>query len=164
MTLSDDSLAREALGRLLEACTARDLRIGLAESLTGGLAAFLLIDQPGAGDIVCGSLVTYHTATKRRLLGYHGPVVSRPCAAAMAEGACRMLGADVGISLTGVAGPSRQEAQPVGTVFIGVSTQGRTDTMELSLQGEPNRIRLDAITAAANLARRQVLPRPAVLR
>ena len=160
--MADEGTAREALARLLDAARSRGLTIGLAESMTAGLAAYLLIDQPGAGEVVAGSLVTYGTATKRNLVDYHGPVISGPCAAAMAHAACSLLGADLGISFTGVAGPSTQEGQPVGTAFVGITVGGDADTLALTLQGDPNHVRLAAITAAADAARQRVLQLPNV--
>jgi PncC family amidohydrolase len=157
--MTEEDMARDALAQLLEVAREHELTIGLAESMTAGLAAYLLIDQPGAGDVVTGSLVTYGTPTKRTLCDYRGPVISRSCAAAMANAACTLLGADIGLSFTGVAGPSTQEGHPVGTVFIGVVVQQHTETLELHFSGTPNHVRLAAITAAAECARRQILAR-----
>ena len=76
-----------------------------------------------------GSIVSYASEVKFELLGVpEGPVVSEEAAAAMADGARRVLGADVAVSLTGVAGPTEQDGQPVGTLFVGVALPDGTTT------------------------------------
>jgi nicotinamide-nucleotide amidase len=94
---------------ILDLCRARGLTLGTAESLTGGLIASRLTAVPGASDVVRGSVVSYASEVKHDLLGVpDGPVVTEEAAAAMAEGACRVLGCDVSVAVTGVAGPSRR--------------------------------------------------------
>ena len=79
-----------------------------------------IADVPGASDVFRGSIVSYASEVKFDVLGVpEGPVVSLEAAAAMAAGARRVLGADVGVAVTGVAGPDEQEGHPVGTVFVG---------------------------------------------
>ena len=81
-----------------------------------------LTTVPGASDWFAGGVVTYGSDVKRALLGVGpGPVVSEQAAREMALGVARLLGADVGLSLTGVAGPASQDDQPPGTVFIGLA-------------------------------------------
>src|SRR5881397_2978130 len=100
----------------------RGQRVGCAESLTGGQLATLLSVTPGASATFVGGVVTYATELKRRLLGVTAElVVSGECAVQMATGACELLAADWTLSTTGVAGPERQEDQPVGTVFVGLA-------------------------------------------
>jgi nicotinamide-nucleotide amidase len=94
--------------------------------------------------------VAYNAEIKQQLLGVpEGPIVTEPAAAAMAEGACRVLGADVGIGTTGVAGPNEAEGKPVGTVCMAVSLmlgEGEdaaryTKTATIQLPGDRERIR-----------------------
>ena len=96
-----------AVASLLDA---RGLTLGLAESVTGGLLGARLTAAPGASTWFRGSIVSYASEVKYDLLGVpEGPVVSGPSAEAMALGARKVLGADVGLAVTGVAGPAGQE-------------------------------------------------------
>ncbi|MEI3362029.1 MAG: competence/damage-inducible protein A [Oscillospiraceae bacterium] len=118
---------------LAECCFAHLLRRGLtlatAESCTGGLVAEQITALPGASKIYRGGVVSYWTSVKQGVLGVpqeildaDGPV-SEPCARAMAEGARRITGADLAVSVTGVAGPEPDErGVPVGIVYIGLAT------------------------------------------
>ena len=131
------------------------LTLGLAESLTGGLAASRLVDVPGASAWFRGAVVSYASEVKFEVLGVtEGPVVSEQAARAMAEGARRVLGADVGLSITGVAGPTEQDGQPPGTVFVGLARSGRVETVRFTLPGDRVRVRSYATIAALDLLRR----------
>jgi len=125
----------------------RSAMIATAESLTGGALGDLLSAAPGASDTYLGGVVSYATAVKQKLLGVsdetvreHG-VVSAECAAEMAAGVRALVGADVAVSTTGVAGPTEQEGKPVGTVFIGVASDGGVRTTCLDLRGDRASIR-----------------------
>jgi nicotinamide-nucleotide amidase len=86
-----------------------------------------------------------------------GPVVSETAAVAMADGARRVLGSDVGLSITGVAGPDTQDDQPPGTVFVGVSGVGlATQAFAFNVPGDRDRVRQYATIAALDLLRRHV--------
>jgi len=88
-------------------------------------------------------------------------VVSAECAMQMAEGACRVLGADVGLAVTGVAGPTEQDGQPVGTVFFGVALPGREpEALHARMPGDRLRIRQFSTISLLNLARLRLLGRP----
>jgi nicotinamide-nucleotide amidase len=134
------------------------LTLGIAESLTGGLVAARLTEIPGASDVLRGSLVSYASDVKFGLLEVTpGPVVNEPAAAEMAEGAMRIFGASVGLSLTGVAGPAEQDDVPAGTVFVGVAMGGATTiTRQLRLPGQREQIRQFAVISALDLLRRQL--------
>jgi nicotinamide-nucleotide amidase len=121
----------------------RGWTLGLAESLTGGLVGFRVSDAPGSSEIFKGSIVSYATEVKRSVLGVTAEyVVSAECAMQMAEGARRVLGADVGLAVTGVAGPAEQEGRPVGTVFFGLALPGsEPEAFEVRLPGDRLRIR-----------------------
>ena len=82
--------------------------------------------MPGASDVFRGAVVSYASEVKFDLLDVpEGPVVSEAAAAAMATGARRVLGADVGLALTGVAGPTEQDGMPVGTLCVGIDDGAR---------------------------------------
>lgn len=116
----------EAVGALLQQ---RSLSLATAESCTGGLLAHLITTVPGSSSYFIGSVVAYSNSVKEKVLGVplevlqeHG-AVSQQCALAMAEGARRLMGSDIAISTTGIAGPGGGTAdKPVGLVFIALSS------------------------------------------
>ncbi len=138
---------------------ARGLTLGVAESLTGGLIASRLVNVPGASAWFRGGVVAYHEQVKFDLLGVPvGPVVSEAAAAAMAEGACRATGADVGLGITGVAGPDDQEGVAPGTVFVGLALPGaKTETRELRVPGDRERVRQYGAISALDMLRRALI-------
>jgi nicotinamide-nucleotide amidase len=134
------------------------LTLGTAESVTGGLLASRLTEAPGASKVFRGSVVAYASEVKWSVLDVpEGPVVSATAAEAMAAGACRLLGCDVAVSVTGVAGPERQEDMPVGTVFIGLCVGGETESQLLRLPGDRERVRQFAVISCLDLLRRALL-------
>jgi competence/damage-inducible protein CinA-like protein len=136
----------------------RGLTLALAESVSGGLAAARLSTVPGAGDVFRGALVAYASEVKFALLDVpEGPVVSAPAAGAMAAGARKLLGADVGLATTGVAGPDEQDGQPVGTVFLGLALGEHVEAREVRLPGDPDRVRQYAVISVLDLLRRRLL-------
>ena len=153
------SRVSEALAELLRA---RGVTVGVAESLTGGLIGSELTRAKGASDYFKGSLVCYTPEAKRDVAGVDeaiilGPgTVSEAAARALAEGAARKLGADLGISATGVAGPAEEEGKPVGTVFVAATFGGRTEARHILGYGDREHIRALAATAAMDLGRRLV--------
>ncbi len=155
----DDDAIEDAVARALGT---GGLTVGLAESLTGGLAASRLVNVPGASAWFRGSIVSYATEVKVEVLGVpEGPVVSEQAACAMADGARRVLGADVGLSITGVAGPTEQDGQAPGTVFVGFASPGRTtQAVRFNVPGDRARVRDYATIAALDLLRRWVSGTP----
>ncbi len=150
----------EPAARLLDALRSAGRTLATAESLTGGGLGALLTSVPGASDVYVGGVVSYATRAKVSLLGVpaelvarHG-VVSAACAESMALGARRLLGADVALSTTGVAGPDPQEGRPVGTVYVAVATGEGVDVRSLSLPGDRSAVRAGACAAAVDLALR----------
>jgi nicotinamide-nucleotide amidase len=135
------------------------LTLGLAESVTGGLVSGRLTSIPGASDVLRGSVVSYASEVKFDLLDVpRGPVVSEAAAIAMAEGARRVLGADVALSLTGVAGPAEQDGQPVGTLCIAVAMNGRsTVSTTLRMPGLRDQMRQMSVISALDFLRREIL-------
>lgn len=150
------------VARLHEALLSRGETVAVAESLTAGLIAAALTETAGTSNTFRGGLVVYATDLKARLAGVpqslldrYGPV-SRPVAAALAVGAAERLGADFGLSSTGVAGPSAQGGAPVGTVFVGLTGPaelGRSEpeVQELRLSGDRAAIRHQTVDAALGL-------------
>ena len=149
----DDEAIEDAVARAL---AADGLTLGLAESLTGGLAASRLVNVPGASRWFRGSVVSYASEVKFDVLGVpEGPVVSEEAARAMADGARSVLGADVGLAITGVAGPDPQDDQPPGTVFVGLSRLAHdTASFSFNVPGDRDRVRQYATIAALDLLRR----------
>jgi len=135
------------------------LTLGLAESVTGGLVSGRLTSIPGASDVLRGSVVSYSSEVKFDLLDVpRGPVVSEDAAVAMAEGARRVLGADVALSLTGVAGPAEQDGQPVGTLCIAVAISGRaTVSATLRMPGQRDQMRQMSVISALDFLRRTIV-------
>ncbi len=144
---------------VLDILRSRGLTLGLAESVTGGLVSGRLSAVPGASDVLRGCVVSYASEVKYDLLGVpRGPVVTEAAAIAMAQGACRVLGSDVGLSLTGVAGPTEQEGQPVGTVCVGIALSGEPAfATTLRMPGQRDQMRQMSVISALDLLRRRLL-------
>jgi nicotinamide-nucleotide amidase len=142
---------------LHEALLARGETVAAAESLTAGLFCASLADVPGASATLRGGVVVYATDLKTALagvpadlLGEHGPV-SRPTAAALAEGVRQRCGATWGVGLTGVAGPAAVDGHRPGRVYIGIADGQRTDVVELDLPGDRPAVRSAAVAAAVEV-------------
>jgi nicotinamide-nucleotide amidase len=146
-----------------EALRARGLSLAVAESLTGGLIASRLVDVAGASEWFRGGVVAYGSSVKYSLLGVEeGPVVTTDAAAAMAEGVRRVLRSDIGLGITGVAGPAVQEGRPPGTVCVGLALPNRLPVVrELTLPGDRARVRQYSAITALDLLRRELVGLPA---
>ena len=162
---SDGDTLETAIVHLLRE---KKLTLATAESCTGGSLAGRLTDVPGSSEVFLAGYVTYSNEAKESavgvpadLLATHG-AVSEPVAAAMAEGARRVSGADFALSTTGIAGPGGgTESKPVGTVYIGLASAGHP-TMVRRCYFPLDRITFKHMTtsAALDLLRRQVLGLP----
>ncbi|HEY5664369.1 MAG TPA: competence/damage-inducible protein A [Ilumatobacter sp.] len=142
---------------VLDLLRARGWSLGLAESVTGGLVGARLTDIAGASDVLRGAIVSYATEVKHDVLGVPpGPVVSEPAALEMARGALRVLGADVGLALTGVAGPSEQDGMPAGTLCVGLVWPGGELTRTMRLPGRREQMRQFSVISALDLLRRTI--------
>ena len=156
----DGSGVEEVLGRAL---SARVETLVTAESCTGGIIGARITSVPGASAWYSGGVVSYDNAVKQRALGVpmeiltaHG-AVSAECAAAMAEGVRGRLGATWGLSVTGIAGPGGGTPQkPVGLVYVGIAGPSGTETRELHLHGDRERVRQRAATLALHLLREAI--------
>ena len=149
----DGETMEHAVGQALEA---RHLTLAVAESLTGGLVAARLVDVPGASAWFRGGVVSYASDVKFSVLGVpEGPVVTSEAAAAMASGVRDLLGADVGLGVTGVAGPESAEGHPPGTVYLGaVVGDGAPVTTRVMLPGDRIRVRQFACISLLDMLRR----------
>ena len=137
--------------QVVAALKARGMTLSTAESCTGGMTAKRLTDVPGASAVFLGGVVSYTNGVKERVLGVpHDTLetysaVSEPTARAMAEGVRRLTGADFGLSVTGVAGPDRDDAgHDVGTVYVALSAEEETHARLLHLSGGRSAIRAAA--------------------
>lgn len=145
-------------GGLLESLAARGWSLGTAESLTGGLLAATLVAVPGASRVFHGSVVAYDPGLKIEVLGVAADLVDRvgtvdrEVASQMALGACRVLGVDVAIATTGVAGPGPSEGHPAGTVWLACATPSGVTARRLALTGDRSQVRSGAVEAALDLA------------
>lgn len=143
---------------------AKKLTVATAESCTGGLISKSLTDIDGASQCFIGGVVAYSNDVKINLLGVqastiaqHG-AVSFETAKEMACGAREKLGADIGISVTGVAGQGASESKPVGTIFVGISTKdGARAFRLLKTWGKRNSNRNTAAKSALDIIRREIL-------
>jgi len=153
--LDDESMEVAVATQLI----ARGVTLGVAESLTGGLIASRLVNVPGASAWFRGGVVAYHEQVKFDVLGVPvGPVVSEAAAAAMARGVSRVTGSDVGLGITGVAGPDDQEGVDPGTIFVGLRLpDGTLSTRELHLPGDRERVRQYSAISALDLLRRALI-------
>ena len=147
----------QVVGHLLRE---RGFRISVAESCTGGLLLGRLTEVPGSSAWVLGGIVAYDNTVKSHRLGVpadllqaHG-AVSEPVAQAMGRGVRTGLGADVGVAITGIAGPDGgTPAKPVGTVVIAVVTAAGETVRTFSFHGDRRMVRQQAVMAALNLVR-----------
>ncbi|MFC7609844.1 CinA family protein [Teichococcus aestuarii] len=139
-----DATTRAAAAALLAELQALGLTLATAESCTGGLVSAVLTAVPGSSATLLAGYVTYSNAAKARMLGVPEPMlathgaVSEPVARAMAEGALRDSGADLAVSLTGIAGPGgATPGKPVGLVHIAASRRGGDPAPALRLPRRP---------------------------
>lgn len=161
----DDDSLESVVGELLRRSK---LTVALAESCTGGLVSTRLTDVPGSSDYIGLNLVTYSNEAKMKELKVPAAVlddegaVSEACARAMAQGVRRKTGADIGLSITGIAGPGGgSEEKPVGLVYLGIDSSQGTDTKELRLGSKSSRseIRYRTANESLNLLRLYLLDR-----
>ncbi|MEO5679104.1 MAG: competence/damage-inducible protein A [Acidimicrobiales bacterium] len=151
----DDETMEHAIGQLLGE---RQWTLALAESMTGGLVSSRIVDTPAASTWFKGGVVTYASEVKFHVLGVReGPVISEGCAVQMAEGVRALLGTDVGLSVTGVAGPDRQEDQPVGTAWLGIALPSGSEAVCVRLPGDRLRIRQLATISLLDVLRRRLM-------
>jgi nicotinamide-nucleotide amidase len=145
---------------VLDLCKAQGLTLALAESLTGGMISSRLCDIPGASAAFRGAIVSYASDVKFDVLGVpEGPVISEAAAAAMVEGACRVLKADVGIAVTGVAGPDGQDGEEPGVVFMATLVDGKVEVNRAKFPFDRNRMRQFTTITVLNALRLRLTAR-----
>jgi nicotinamide-nucleotide amidase len=146
---------------VLGLCRARGLTLATAESITGGLVGARLTSVPGSSGVFVGGVVAYSNELKRSQLGVpaetleaHG-AVSPETAAAMAAGARERLGADVAVSVTGIAGPGGGTPdKPVGLVYLHAEAPDASRGIEFDFPGDRETIRIRSAVSALHLVRR----------
>lgn len=158
-TPTADELYRAA-ARVLEVAKSHQRTVGTAESCTGGLIAGALTEVPGSSSVVRGGIVSYAIPVKHEVLGVSSVILDDPalgavsaeCAAQMAQGAQRVLGSDVAVSVTGIAGPGGEEpGKPVGTVWFGCATSTSVHTELHTFTGSRAEVRSKAVAMALDL-------------
>ncbi len=150
---------------LIEVSYFEGITFGFAESLTGGMISSSVVDVPGASRAFKGSVVSYTNGIKENVLGVPAEIigvyneVSAECARAMAEGAFSVLGVDLAVSVTGIAGPTGElPGKPVGTVYVGYccrkdpGSEVLSGSVRLNFAGDRDTIRSNTVLAALKLA------------
>ena len=152
----DDTMESVVVGL----CRDQGLKLGLAESLTGGLIGQRITSHPGVSDVFQGSIVSYADSVKNDVLGIAGvPAISEEGAAAMAEGAARVLGAECSVAVTGVAGPTEAGGYKVGTVFMATHVDGVTEVLMVEWPFDRKRTREFTTITVLNQLRKRLLAR-----
>ena len=159
---ADDDTLAGAVGDMLRE---RGLTLATMESCTGGLLASTITDVPGSSDYFKGGLVAYATEMKvawgvdPEVIAEHG-AISAACAREMARAARERLSADIGIGVTGVAGPDPQEDKPVGTIHIAIDDgRGKPQAISYTFAQGREAVKRRAVTSALALLRRSLLDR-----
>lgn len=148
---------RASATALVAALRERGLTLAAAESCTGGWFAKSVVDVPGASEVFFGGVVSYVNKIKEQVLGVSRALldqytaVSAPVAEAMATGARRLTGADIAVSVTGLAGPGGGTAEiPVGRVYIGLCDKKGSTVIPLDLSGTRDEVRAQAVLCMMN--------------
>ncbi len=156
---SMETLERAA-ARTIELARERGLTLGCAESCTGGLVSAALTRIPGSSAVVRGGVVSYALDVKHAVLGVDQAILDDPaqgavcaqCARQMAQGATSVLGCDVAVSVTGIAGPKGAEpGKPVGTVWFGLCGPRGTRSVHRLFSGDRQEVRDKAVAVALDL-------------
>lgn len=145
---------------VVDLCRSQGLKLAVAESLTGGLIGQRITSHAGVSDVFQGSIVSYADSVKTDVLGLDGvAAISDEGAAAMAEGAARVLGAEATVAVTGVAGPDPAGGHDVGTVFMATHLDGTTETLMVEWPFDRRRIREFTTITVLNQLRKRLLAR-----
>lgn len=157
----DNESLEEVTGNLLRR---KKLSLAVAESCTGGMLGETLTTVPGSSDYFKGGIISYDGEIKEKLLGVPHTLltrfgeVSEPVAKAMAEGARKKCNSDVGLSITGIAGPTGgSEEKPVGLVYIGLADAGQTLVQKHYFHNGRQAIRLRSVRRALNMLRLHII-------
>jgi len=155
-----DETMEDVVGRLLRG---KGLTLSVAESCTGGLIGHRITNVSGSSDYFQGGVICYSNSAKVKLLGVmettltqHG-AVSDSTAREMASGVRQALGADLGLAVTGIAGPTGgTESKPVGTVFVGLASESEVFSRGYRFWGDRNQVKAQSATMALDWIRRYV--------
>ncbi|MDO1605138.1 nicotinamide-nucleotide amidohydrolase family protein [Lactobacillus sp. YT155] len=159
----DDQIYKEVIFFTVNKLIESKQTITAAESLTAGKFLSAIADVSGASAILEGGFVTYANSAKEKLLGIDEKVVeefgvvSKQVAEQMASKSRTKMGNDIGVGLTGVAGPDKLENHSAGTVFIGISTATNTQSYKFLLSGDRELVRKKAVIAAMLLVQKEAL-------
>ena len=146
--------------QVISEALATGLTVASAESCTGGLVAGALTAISGSSSVLKGSVVSYTIEIKQKVLGVSKDIfdepslraVSEPCAAQMASGVRDVIGSDIAVSVTGIAGPTGEEpGKPVGTVWFGINSKNFTYTVCKHFSGNREQVRETAVLQALQL-------------
>jgi nicotinamide-nucleotide amidase len=158
MDISDGAPVEQVLGRLLRR---KGLTLAVAESCTGGLVGDRVTNVPGSSDYFKGGIIAYSDDAKKKLLGVRGQTlrkwgaVSEQTVREMAEGVCSRLGADVGVAVSGIAGPGGgTKVKSVGLVYVCVRVDGQTTVERHHFHGNRRAVKEKSADAALGLCRR----------
>lgn len=149
----------QQVGKLLRE---RHQTVAVAESCTGGLLGAAFTDVPGSSDYFVGGVIAYDNRVKVEQLGVPATVIEREgavsaeTAAAMASGVKRLLGTDIALSITGVAGPGEEEHKPAGLTFIGLAAAEST-TERYQWRGDRWSNRHQSVVAALSMLNRTLV-------
>lgn len=143
---------------IVEKLTQAGKMLAVAESCTGGMLGAAITSVSGSSACFAGGIISYSNEIKHKLLGVESAMleqygaVSDPVAGAMAEGVCAVTGADVGVSITGIAGPGGgTDQKPVGLVHIGLAGGGDTVVRRFVLEGNRDDVRSSAVEEAMKM-------------
>lgn len=157
----EDETLPEIVVRLLQE---KNATVACAESCTGGMISSMIVDVPGASDVLLEGAVTYSNEAKMRRLGVTEAIlaqygaVSEPCARAMAEGMRKTSGADYAMATTGIAGPGGGTPEkPVGLIYVAVASRSGTQVVEYHLSRDRSHNRRTTALNALNLLRKTLL-------
>ena len=147
--------------KIVRLLTDKGKTLAVAESSTGGLIGHLLTEMPGSSTAFLGGIIAYHNDVKQRLLGVPQEVlateggVSADAAKAMAEGVRKLTGADIGIAVTGIAGPTGATAEkPLGLTYVALAAEGTLLCERHLWPGSRSENKRAAAAAALNMVRR----------
>ena len=157
----DNESLEEVTGNLLRR---KKLSLAVAESCTGGMLGETLTTVPGSSDYFKGGIISYDGEIKEKLLGVPHTLltrfgeVSEPVAKAMAEGVRKKCNSDIGLSITGIAGPTGgSQEKPVGLVYIGLADAGQTLVQKHYFHNGRQAIRLRSVRRALNMLRLHII-------
>ena len=148
----------EAAARLVMMLREKGLKLATAESCTGGGVGYVITAVPGSSEVYLGGVVSYANEVKERVLGVPEEVlrnfgaVSHQTASAMVEGVRTLMGSDISVGITGIAGPASDDTnKPVGLVYIAVNAFGKLTVEENHFSGSRDEVRQQSVLKALSM-------------